>query len=882
MLSNSLVTTSEFTIDVTATSPRGHYFPQDSQCWPQLHDSCPSRPDPEMPGDSDAAASICESIIQGTYPQSDDLLTSELSTQLIPSLLKHISETRREISDEIRTTSKGEAGDVDQWILQAKKVQEDIARCRLESQRIVEEHDHLRTLRDHATDYQHKVDLLEAEIDFTEKLTQEFHNIALVSQSLKVVENLILQDDLVSAAEKLDQLNSEVHTLTRSRTSVLIRDLRDELQLKTRVNLEARLNSQIQIRRDSRSVSLKVQVSEAEGSSASSDSILAALRQVGETQEVVEALVEKLKAFIMHPLRSSSRLKLVSYEMKPQGITIQLGEVTPSFDLVFQFVSELIPFLHSSISQTIRETAVSTIFPDLMSLLVTDWLTPTLPMELTMLSQLDHIRQQMHGILEQLRSLDWQGQAELQSWEESLNRVWLNKRKATILDAVRKGLASSKGVLRKVERVEKQVVPTTTREADDTTDNWDASWDDEKIDQPASPDASKSLDDDDASGWGFDDDEESEAKPAEDKGASTEKEEDDVEDAWGWEDESPVQKKSDTANHNLESQPNGAQKTKVIDKEQILSEWYSISEVPDLMIDIISRELSDAQTLQETQHTSLNTKLLSRGLLALPTLALAMFRATAPSYYGASPSLTDIHRFNDSLYIAERLRDISFRETNTNGNGLSPNLETDIQAMEKFARLAYSKEMETQRLIVWDLLEGAQGFTSCTQFPYSQEIENAVSSVVDRIRALHAEWLPVLGRSHLMQSTGTILAMVIGKVIYAIEDMDDISEPESQRLTAFCQQIATLDDLFPHDDSLTSNPVSTTPVYVSSWFRFQYLIQILESSLVDIRYLWTEGELSLEFSQKEVVSMIQALFAESRHRREAINAILAKKGPWDQ
>lgn len=835
-----------------------------------------------MPAASTAAASICDSIVQGTYPQSDSLLTSELSTELIPSLLNHISETRREISDEIRATSQGEAGDVDQWILQAKKAQEDIARCRLESQKIVEEHDQLRTLRDQATDYHHKVDLLEAEIEFTERLKKEFDNIALVTQSLKVVEDLILQDDLFVAAEKLQQLDGGVSSLARSRTSVLLRDLTDELRLKTRVKLEARLTSQIQIRRDARTVSLQVQASEVEDSSANSDSILSALRQVGEPQDVVEAITDKLRAFIMQPLRPSARLKLATYEVGPHSITLQLSDECPSFDLVFKFVSELIPFLQSSISKTIRDVAVSTIFPDLMALLVTDWLTPTLPIEVTMLSKLDDIRQQMHRILEQLKSLDWQGQAELQNWEESLNRVWLNKRKATILDAVRKGLASSKGVLRKVERVEKQVVPIKTREADDSTDIWDASWDDERIDQQPSSDASKSIDDDDASGWGFDDEDDSEDKPAEEKSMPIEKDEDDVEDAWGWDDESPVQNKSEKSGKILEKQPNGTQKPKVIDKEQILSEWYSISEVPDYMIDIISREFSDAHTLQETQHTSLNTTLLSRGLLALPTLALAMFRATAPSYYGASPSLTDIHRYNDSLYIAEQLRNMSSSgETHTNGSVLSPNLDADIQAMEKFARLAYSKEMETQRLIVWDLLEGAQGFTSCTQFPYSQEIENAVSSVVDRVRTLHGEWQPILGTSHLMQSTGTILAMVVGKVIYAIEDMDDISEPESQRLTALCQQITALEDLFPHDDSLTGNPVSTAPVYVSSWFRFQYLIQILESSLVDIRYLWTEGELSLEFSQREVVSLIQALFAESRHRREAINAIFAKKGPWD-
>ena len=64
-----------------------------------------------------------------------------------------------------------------------------------------------------------------------------------------------------------------------------------------------------------------------------------------------------------------------------------------------------------------------------------------------------------------------------------------------------------------------------------------------------------------------------------------------------------------------------------------------------------------------------------------------------------------------------------------------------------------------------------------------------------------------------------------------------------------------------------------TAVYVYNWLRFQYLANILESSLVDIKYLWTEGELSLEFTVDEVVDLIKALFADSHHRRSAISEI---------
>lgn len=70
--------------------------------------------------------------------------------------------------------------------------------------------------------------------------------------------------------------------------------------------------------------------------------------------------------------------------------------------------------------------------------------------------------------------------------------------------------------------------------------------------------------------------------------------------------------------------------------------------------------------------------------------------------------------------------------------------------------------------------------------------------------------------------------------------------------------------------SAEAERVPITAVYVRNWLKFQYLINILESSLADIKFLWTEGELRLEFSADEVVDLIEALFAESDYRRKAI------------
>ena len=42
---------------------------------------------------------------------------------------------------------------------------------------------------------------------------------------------------------------------------------------------------------------------------------------------------------------------------------------------------------------------------------------------------------------------------------------------------------------------------------------------------------------------------------------------------------------------------------------------------------------------------------------------------------------------------------------------------------------------------------------------------------------------------------------------------------------------------------------------------------------MDIKFLWTEGELSLEFGAGEVIDLIEALFADSEHRRRAVGEI---------
>ena len=266
-------------------------------------------------------------------------------------------------------------------------------------------------------------------------------------------------------------------------------------------------------------------------------------------------------------------------------------------------------------------------------------------------------------------------------------------------------------------------------------------------------------------------------------------------------------------------------------------------------------------------------------LSAVPSLLLVMYRASASNFYSINDN-GNMFLYNDCLWLVDQLQRIV--------QGRSPKqsrlrLHDDIVALEAFGKGSYGKEMESQRTIIKDLLDGAQGFVNCTEPPFSQECDLAVKSIVDRLRDTHKQWKGVLSYSALLQSIGSLLSTVIDKIIIDVEDMSDISEPESQRLTAYCRQVIAVEDLFlPRQsaDSISSeeDTVPLTAVYVPGWFRFQYLSEILDSSLVDIKYLWTDGGLQLEYDMEEVVELIEALFADSEHRRRAIGDIRRPSG----
>jgi len=231
--------------------------------------------------------------------------------------------------------------------------------------------------------------------------------------------------------------------------------------------------------------------------------------------------------------------------------------------------------------------------------------------------------------------------------------------------------------------------------------------------------------------------------------------------------------------------------------------------------------------------------------------------------------------YNDSRRLSEQLQAIS-NDKHERSAGLAlqasttRKLDNDIQTLDRFAKRSYGAEMDSQRTILHDLMDGAQGFSNCTADPYAGECDNAVAMTIDRIREVFRQWQLVLSQSALLQSVGSLLSTMTSKFIMEIEDLSDIGEEESKRLRSYCTSISTLHDLFIQQSPDGHETRDMTGLYCPLWLKFQYLAEILDGSLADIKYLWTEGELSLEFQADEIVDLIEALFADSDYRRKAI------------
>ncbi|KAL2833449.1 hypothetical protein BDW59DRAFT_169113 [Aspergillus cavernicola] len=815
---------------------------------------------PAQPSEQEICKAVLEFAAEGTYPDSEQLVAADVPLPALSKELELITQAKDQVETEISSLSRENDFDVDDWISQAKQLHADLERSRLTAREIVKQHENTGPLQSKVDDSAAKVGLVEKEIIFNQAVTNTLEEVQSLCQRLDATRTLC-QDGQITAA--IDSLEGIEHAMSQDNcfqnTNVMGILLENVAALRREIVsfLHVRWNRHLEFDQKKGVLSIFV---DALGETVS------ALARLDELTAAKDKFQKDLFLAIFDPVLLSH---MDGYSrrvhIRESSIHVNTEPSPASVSDVLGYSAEVFSFLRQFLPASILASLSGSLIPAVSSNIISHWLSSAIPTELDGLGQFETTLNHVLHFSKTMESLGWHGHEELVSWVNQASRLWLTRRRVDSLDQVRKVLAVSRGDSRQVERVEKRQVSESDEVLDNSnSDEWDAGWDDEKEEQP------QKNDDEDVSAWGLDDDDDRINATAE---ANPEADDDGVGDAWGWaEDDEENQSSAEN-----DTQPKEAATTKLgkgnkttsqtAPKEITLKESYTITDVPDSILRIIQQQIVDSQAISQPSHSSTLVASSGAGLLALPTLILAMFKATASSFYSLKLNAGQMYLYNDSLYLADRVRQVA------NDNQIS-RLHADVEALEKFGKLAYSKEMQTQRTIVTDLLDGAQGFSQCSEQPFLGECENSVSATVDRVRDVYKEWQPILSHSALLQAIGSLVSTVVNRFMIDIEDLGDISEPQSQKLVTFCNQLSTLEDLFlPESPDNAEDLVPMTAVYVQNWLKFQYLINILESSLADIKFLWVEGELSLEFSGDEVVDLIEALFAESDYRRKAISEI---------
>ncbi|KAI3140253.1 hypothetical protein CBS147325_6485 [Penicillium roqueforti] len=819
---------------------------------------------------------LCQAVLgfvtEGTYPE-ESVVAGNFPAAALARELELISKAREQVENEISSLSRENTFDADDWIIQAKQLHADIERSRLTAREIVAQHEHTEPLQAKVEDARAKVTLVETEIAFNQAVADTLEEVHRLCQQLETGRAALRSGQITTAIEQLESTDAAVGKDAFFTNTNVMGILSDEVSLLRSEIVEALLSrwaDQLKVDRQQG----EFHVSSGDADAGSIESTITSLARLDILTSSIEKLQRDLFSAIVNPIllphpNGTSHGVVVtetSIRIEPEASKATALETLDRLSSVLGYLRQNLP---SSVSATFSESFIAII----SSKAICEWLSPAIPTDLGGLAEFENILSHVSQFTQQIESWGWTGQEELVSWVNQAPRLWLTRRRVDSLDSVRKVLAASQGTTKQVERIERGKISQAEGALLENAGNedWDAHWDDDKEDEPKKAETAKpDEEEEDVSAWGLDDEDVEETPDAKPEAAASA--EDDDDDAWGWGDE-------DEDDHKVDNKPSEPQKTSstnatdtknttqfVSPKEVTLKEVFTITDIPESVLKVVQQQITDSKDISQPAYANSRVASSGAGLLALPTLILAMFKATSSTFYSLKLTSGQMYLYNDSLYLADEIRKL------VEEHALSK-LQPDVEALEKFGKLAYSKEMQTQRTIVTDLLDGAQGFGQCSEQPFQADCENSVSATVDRIRDVYKEWQPILSHSALLQSVGSLLSTVINKVVIDIEDLGDISEDQSRQLVSFCNQLSKLEDLFMRETDGDAEAIPVTAIYVSSWLRFQYMINILESSLADIKFLWLEGELGLEFSADEVIDLIEALFAESDHRRRAIAEI---------
>ncbi|KFZ08067.1 hypothetical protein V502_09561 [Pseudogymnoascus sp. VKM F-4520 (FW-2644)] len=859
--------------------------------------------------------SIANFARDGVFPGDEEISKSYVEGEALALALQAVTAARSALEDEIRKTSRDSAPEVDTWIKNAHALQEDIENSKCLAEDIAREAEGGDALQRAAKEDADHVEFLEKEVEYNTQLKEALNGIQDVQRMLDGAEGAGVEGRLLDALNILAQSwekmeNIPAHEITRP-LSVL-----NERAFLVKKSIHEQFGHiwNTLVHFDEEMTSLTID-NTLDGPTDIPQSVLI-MKAYKEDDKRIQKFCDDFETAIVHPrvILGHGPLKSISVE----GTSIRASvEVPASLGIreLFLDLEKMIRFLSENFPPDFAQPLSSVLMPKLTTLIRETWLDSAVPVSLDRMTDFRNAIALVHEFAETITSLGWGGADNLNDWVESSPRLWVAKRRETALDSTRRQLSKGIGRTKGIERTETQTITEVIEEelpgglANDGKetvkheDNWDVEWsdDEDKGNEDSAPgggDKGKAKEKNTGGGS----DSEGNTRSSSSLGRDSPKEnnwtagvlkeaapdEDDVADAWGWgdedEEEAPAETEEEPAPAPEPEKPEISEpQRREVQREVTLTEKYTVSSMPEPVFDTIKQIIEDGVTLTRENHDTNPVSAAAVGLFGLPTLVLAMYRASAPVYYNLAPG-GNMYCYNDAMHLSDLLKD--FSATWSQRTDLGPRakgkvrLDGEVQSLLKFSRAAYGREMSTQRTIITDLLGGAQSFLNQGGEPSDDQV--AVESVVGHIRALAAEWRTILSESAWSQAVGALLSTVARKMIRDVTDLTVLGADEAFRVASLIALVTKLDDLFTPegaDEDPENPPVPTTSHYAAFWLKLHFLSEVLQSNLRDLMFLWSKSDLSLYFGAEEVVDLIELSFETNRRTREAIAEIRSEPFP---
>ncbi|TVY34374.1 Centromere/kinetochore protein-like protein [Lachnellula occidentalis] len=830
---------------------------------------------------------------KGSFPEEESISAARVEESALPGALVALRAAKSELETEIRQLSKDNAPDIDTWITHAQSIQNDIATSKQLASRIVRQAEADDKRLEEQEDTRTYVEFMAKEVELNEHLRQALEEMQRLNDQLDEAETLASESNIMAALNILGEAwetISEVSPDTTVRAMKILNQRCLTLRYAIHEQFEIIWKAMIVVNMDDGAITINQTIPTAPMTLTEATVVLQTYKEV---DKAAKQLWHNLDEAILRPRTDLGAAPLPKIQIDENCIWASEQLADNNIKELFRELENVIRFLIANLTPELVTSLSDVMMPTLSARVKDLWLDTAVPASLDDIENYQKALIQVQEFANTLEVLGWPDSHSFHRWVEDAHKNWLNKKKETVLDWTRNELSLGLGNPQVAERVQKKMVPrdegmqiTATGNAVD--DAWDAAWDSDKEDsspveeeRPSKFPASERL-----PGGSLKRNRsslEEERRNSSITSTSLVLEEDELADAWDWNEEDAT---DEAAVDPAPSEPATTRDALVVAQQSsnpelrqvIISEKFQTSSIPQAILKAVIGVLNDGAILFQPENESLPISPAAPGLFNLPTLLLAEYRALSPLYYAENVN-GNMYLLNDTVWLSDQLQDFAAqwkeRVDIPERAVRMIKIDPEINKLKSFGNRAYTNELIAQRTIIHDLLAGTQNFFQQEK----DEIKDGIRFVIQQIRERNKAWLDIIPWSSCASATGSLVNAVASKLITDIFDLPNIGVDEAEHIATIISKVEGLDDLFIKPGQRGADAIPLTGQFADKWFKLSFLNQVLQSNLVEIKYLWTESELSYYFTAEEVVDLIGLSFENNANVRQTIKEIKANPMP---